>query len=286
MLHCHRQLVQLFHCTKHVFLQVDDGTIHTSGDGALAEIKEVCVNPVTPGSFCCPAAMRMACGCVCPFEKQILQIYLKCLDRSAQKFFIYSPLCTNQPLRTCLLPLGTVQPPACLLQNWFLPLGKFKSPNSAEFTAQLHWTSCPHMLLVRLPSFCHQWMQLCWFGDALIFHPKLAQCTHLLKEEVLSQVTGHSKLNVDRCSFPLGKIKIFKQRKAVLGFQVSTSEFNTAPTPLGWTNTIQERELGEERSKARCFKDCTWFTFLLRHPCFRPSSHPERSLPCGSSGAG
>lgn len=103
-----------------------------------------------------------------------------------------------------------------------------------------HHTS-EHMVLVSLPCFCHQWMQLCWFGDAFIFHLKLAHCTHLLKEEVLSQVTRHSKLNVDRCSFPLKK-KIFKPRKAVLGSQTFSSEFNTMPTPPGWTNTAQERE--------------------------------------------
>lgn len=38
--------MQLFH----FFLQVDDDIKHPSGDGALAEIREVCVSQVTPGS--------------------------------------------------------------------------------------------------------------------------------------------------------------------------------------------------------------------------------------------
>lgn len=46
----YRQLAQWFHCTEGVFLQVDDDIIHPSGDGALAEIREVCVSQGSPGS--------------------------------------------------------------------------------------------------------------------------------------------------------------------------------------------------------------------------------------------
>lgn len=85
----------------------------------------------------------------------------------------------------------------------------------------MHHTS-EHMILVSLPCFCHHWMQLGWFGDAFISHPKLAPCTHLLKEEVLSQVTGHSKLNIDRCSFLWEKKKLQTQKSCagVLSFLI------------------------------------------------------------------
>lgn len=46
--------------------------------------------------------------------------------------------------------------------------------------------------------------------DSFRFHPKLAHCTQLLKEQVLSQVTRHSKLNINRCSFPMEKKNLKK----------------------------------------------------------------------------
>lgn len=120
---------------------------------------------------------------------------------------------------------------ACFKIDFYL-LENLKAP-----TVQNLWQSCTtdaldklptmphtseHLLLVSLPYFCHQRMQLCFFGDAFLFHPKLAQCTHLLKEEVLSQVTGHSKLNLDRCSFPLGgKKKSSNTEKLCWGFKFS-----------------------------------------------------------------
>lgn len=70
--------------------------------------------------------------------------------------------------------------------------------------------------------------------DSPGFHPKLAHRTQLLKEEVLLQVTRHSKLNTDRCSLP------HSGKKPQQWFQAPSSEFCTASKPLGKTNSTQE----------------------------------------------
>lgn len=264
--------------------------MHSSGDGALAEIREVCVSQVTPGSSLLPSCHEDGSWLWLSFWKidssdsseepgqecpEILHLF-----STVHKSTPSVPARCHWGLSNLLL--------ACFKIDFYL-LENLKAP-----AVQNLWHSCTtdaldklpmihhaseHTLLESLPCFCHQWVQPCWFGEAFLSPPKLAHCAPLLKKEVLSQVTRHSKLSGERCSLPMEKNKNLQTQKSCAGvsrFLIRIQHHsNTSRVNKHHTG---KRALVKKRSKGRCFKHCTWFTFpfsshiltfplTLRSPC-------------------
>lgn len=137
----------------------------------------------------------------------------------------------------------------------------------------MHHTS-EHMILVSLPCFYHQWMQLGWFGDAFISHPKLAPCTHLLKEEVLSQVTGHSKLNIDRCSFLWEKKKASNTEKLCWSFEFSHQNSTPLQHLQGEQTPYRKESLVKKEAKQGVLSTALDSPSLSPQPSLLPPQPP------------
>lgn len=149
---------------------------------------------------------------------------------------------------------------ACFKIDFYL-LENLKAP-----TGQNLW----HICIAKLPTMHHTIWAHSSSESALLLPPMDAAglvwwCFYISSwiSSMCSLAKGRSAITGDwtqqvecrQVFFFTGKKKkiIFKPRKAVLGFQVFSSEFNTTPTPLVWTNTIQEREPWWRKKQSKVF---------------------------------
>lgn len=116
--------------------------------------------------------------------------------------------------------------------------------------------------------------------DHFRFHPKWAQCTQLLKEEVLALMSRDtvSWIQTGVLFHWEKKKKTFQKICHAWGFKLSHQN-STQSQHIQVEQTLHE-ETGEEMSEARCFKHCTEFTLLFSPSnvlAFNTSAHSRRA---------